>query len=171
MTIVFQQITSLSEVDIDGLFEDSFPDLDVNFFDHTTAQTHEEKKAFYFQQLQDAMNGTSYLQREEDTSFFMFKGSIDGVDCVFNAGFIEIGGIYRGHWYLTRPINGNRSWINSEESAIARKQFFNSNGIQAFKAGGAPGSLVHSTIKRNPNLTVVDEKPVNEVSTELTVEV
>lgn len=171
MTIVFKEIASLLEVDIDGLFEDSFPDIDVNFFNFTTATTHEEKKAFYFGQLQDAIKGTSYLQREGDR-FFMFKASIDGTDCVFNGGFIETSGAYRGHWYLSRPINGSRSWITSTETSAARKDFFTSVGITSFKAGGDPSSMVLSNIRRNQNVTVVAEDPVaNSDNIELTVQV
>lgn len=175
MNILFQQITSLEEVDLQGLFNDSFPDIDINFFNHTEVSTIEEKSAFYFNQLLDAMNGQSYLQNPGDR-FIMFKGSYEGIDCVFNAGFIDLdvnfNYSYRGHWYLSRPINGSRSWIRDTDTTELRNQFFSSIGVSSYKARGKSDSLMLSSIRRNPNVTVINEATINNgQDTELTISV
>jgi hypothetical protein len=178
MAIIFEKIETLDEVDSEGLYLSSFPDIDYNFFSQVSnVETDEEKKQFYFDQLQEAIDGTSGIQRPDET-FLMFKGSIDGVDCVFNGGFVNSETkTYRGHWYLSRPIDGSRSWIVSAESAAIRANFFKSLDITSFVAPSHPSSLVLRSIRNNPNITVIRDETFetvgdapNKVEIEISVE-
>lgn len=170
MTIVYEQISSLASVDIDGLFDGSFPDIDQNFFSKVPSVVeYADKKAFYLDQLELAIAGNSPLWREGDT-FFMFKGSIDGVDCVFNAGFVNEGS-YRGHWYLCKVVNASKAWIFTDETTAARNTFFGANGIVSYKAMGHTNSNVISAIRRNAKLNIINETIINIDDVELTIEV
>lgn len=164
MNILFQQINTLQEVDVQGLFQDSFPEIDLNFFSHANVTTYEEKSALYFGQLLDAINGQSYLQ-EPGNRFIMFKGSYEGVDCVFSAGFIDLDinndYSYRGHWYLSRPINGSRAWIREADTNELRNAFFRSIGVSSYKLRGREGSLVLSNIKRVAGANIINETTFN----------
>jgi hypothetical protein len=158
MNIAFQQITTLDQVDFDGLFLSSFPDIDNNFIWRRDFQTAEQKQAFYQNQLQSAIDGESYLQQEGET-FLMYKVTIDGNDHVLAAGFVEptTPGTFRGHWYLTKKYNNSRSWIHDSNTAPVRAQFFASQGIGQYKTPTHADSAFLASIKRNNANTIVEE--------------
>lgn len=158
MNVAFQQITTLDQVDFDDLFLSSFPDIDNNFIWRQDLQTTEQKQAFYQDQLQSAIDGESYLQREGET-FLMYKVTIDGNDHLLAAGFMEptTPGTFRGHWYLTKKYNDSRSWIHDVNTAYVRGQFFTSQGIGQYKTPTHADSAFLAAIKRNNANTIVDE--------------
>jgi hypothetical protein len=137
----------------------------MNFFNKTETTTYEEKKALYFNQLVDAVLGQSYLKRPEDIRFIMFKGSYEGTDCVFNAGFVDLdvnfNYSYRGHWYLSRPLNGSRNWIREADTNELRNAFFRSIGLSSYKALGKTDSLVLSSLKRAAGVNIINERLFN----------
>lgn len=156
MTVTFEKINTLSDVDFNALCDASFPDIDINFFNKVPKEmSDEEKKQYYFDQCDFAANGLSPLQKEGE-SFFGFKIVVDGVDRVLNAGFLEADGTtYRGHWYLTSPIDGSRSFIYSAETAAVRQAFFQSEGITHYKAPTFTGSLMYQALQRNNTSNVI----------------
>ncbi len=156
MAVTFDKINTLSDVDFESLYDASFPDININFFNKVPKEmTEEQKKQYYFNQCNSAVNGLSPLQKEGE-SFFGFKIVVDGVDRVLNAGFLEVDGTtYRGHWYLTSPINGSRSFIYSAETAAVRQAFFESEGITHYKAPTFAGSLMYRALQRNNTSNVI----------------
>ena len=166
MNITFERIYSLADVDYDTLCDDSFPDIDNNFFEKVPGQlTVEQKKQYYYDQCQAAIDGRSSLQKDAEI-FFGFKIVVDGIDRVLNAGFVEADGVtYRGHWYLTSPIDGSRSFIYSAEAAAARRAFYEANGIAHYKAPTFTGSLMYQALHRNntSNVVSIEEETVNSV--------
>lgn len=157
MAVTFERIYSIADVDFDTLCDDSFPDINNNFFVKVDGNhTDSEKKQYYLDQLLAAMAGTSGLQKEGE-SFFGFKIVINGVDRVLNAGFVEADGTtYRGHWYLTSPIGGSRSFIYTEEAGTARRTFYQSNGITHYKAPTFNSSLMYQALQRNDTSNVIN---------------
>jgi hypothetical protein len=156
MTVTFEKINTLSDVDFESLCDASFPDIDINFFNKVPKEmTDDQKKQYYFDQCNSAVSGLSPLQKEGE-SFFGFKIVVDGVDRVLNAGFLEADGTtYRGHWYLASPINGSRSFIYSAETATVRQAFFQSEGITYYKAPTFTGSLMYQALQRNNTSNVI----------------
>lgn len=169
MTFQFQKINTLAEVDFDGLFIESFPDFDINFLWQPEITTIELKKDFYKNQLEAAINGISPLIAPNE-SFMMYKVSQDNVDILLCAGFIEEDGIsFRGHWYLSRPINGSRSWIHSSDMIANRKAFFTNAGVTSLVFPTHNSSLMYKTVKRNPVFPSVDEQEFSATKTVLRV--
>ena len=154
--ITFERVYTLSDFDFDTLVNDSFPDININFFNQVPfVLTDTEKKQYYLNQLTHAFNGTSPLQKEGE-SLFGFKIVVDGIDKVVNFGFIEADGItYRGHWYLTSTVNGSRSFIYSSEAGVARHNFYTSLGITSYKAPTFKASLMYKALRRNNSSNVI----------------
>lgn len=170
MTFQFQKINSLSEVDFNGLFLESFPDFDINFLWASDLTTPDSKKEFYQSQLELAINGNSPLATPTET-FMMYKVSQDQVDLLLCAGFIEEDGVsFRGHWYLTRAVNGSRAWIHLPEMIASRKAFFTNQGITSLAVPTHTNSLMYKSVKRNPLFTSVNEQEFTATKTVLRVQ-
>ena len=154
--ITFERVYTLTDFDFDTLVTDSFPDININFFNQVPFElTDTEKKQYYLDQLTHALNGTSPLQKEGE-SLFGFKIVVDGIDKVVNFGFIEADGVtYRGHWYLTSTVNGSRSFIYSSEADVARHNFYTSFGITSYKAPTFKTSLMYQALQRNNSSNVI----------------
>ncbi len=165
MTFQFQKINSLSEVNFDELFVESFPDFDINFLWMPELTTIELKKEFYRNQLEAAIAGNSPLAAPNE-KFMMYKVSQGAVDFLLCAGFIEADGVsFRGHWYLSRSINGSRSWIHFAEMINSRKTFFNGEGITTLVVTTHADSLMYKSVKRNPIFTGLTEELVTPTKT------
>lgn len=164
MAYQFEQIASLDQVDFDGLFAASFPDIDNNFLWMDELATDELKKDFYLNQLRTALDGNSSLSREpESERFLMYKITNDGVDYLLAAGFVEPGGCFRGHWYLTRPNSGSRSWIYDADTAAARVAFFESVGVYSYKALTHASAALYTSLRNNAarnNLQILDQQTI-----------
>lgn len=165
MIITHQKITSLSEVNFDYLFLESVTRMEGNFLWARPDFTVEEKRDFYYNQLQDAIEGRSHLIKENET-FFMFKTILDGEDKELSAGFIGQNGVYRGHWNLSAPDStGSRNWIYTQEARDSRKALFNANGIVAYSMPTFVGSDLYRFVKYRENagfFKILEEKPTIE---------
>lgn len=161
MTVIHQKITSLAEVDFDYLFTESASRIDGNFL-WNPSFTLEDKKQFYYNQIQDAIEGKSHLIKDGET-FFMFKTMIDGQDKELSAGFKGIDGKYRGHWNLSAPDNtGSRNWIYTKETRDSRKLLLNSEGITAYSMPTYVGSDLYKFVKYRKNagnFELLEERP------------
>jgi hypothetical protein len=163
MNIQIQQLFSLEDIDFDGLFDSSFPDMDTNYYllADNTGPT-ETKRQTYYKTLSDAMAGTSPLQKE-NTYVFGFKVVIDGADHLMNVGFVDhVSGVFTTHWFLTKPYNNTRSFIHSVEYKQLRSQFFLDNEIQYYQITTPYNSLLYKSIKQsnaNSAVELVDEQP------------
>lgn len=178
MALEFIPITNLSLVDFNGLFAASAEVLDSNYMWPDAAMSTDEKRQHYLSQLQSAIAGNFGVHDDTDT-FFMFKVTNDGVDLMLNAGFVSESGVYRTHWYLTRPDAGSRNWIYSPAMATLRRKFFANSDIVAYEVRTIAGSQLYTAVKQRINSgslvllaerpTVAGDNPFNLVT--LTVEV
>lgn len=158
MNIQFQTITSLAEVDFDDLYESSLPDINNNFLWAAHLETDEQRKEFYREQLSLAIAGESPLAK--GNQFLMYKVTIDGVDHLLAAGFIEEDPrCFKGHWYLTKKHNNSRSWIFAPETAPIRAAFFAQHDVDTYKAPTHVDSAFYAALKRNSANNIVDEVP------------
>lgn len=158
MNIEFQTVTSLAEVDFDGLYSSSLPDINNNFLWAENLRTDEERKEFYRTQLLSAMAGESYLSSGNE--FFMYKIVIDGVDHLLAAGFIEPSPrCFKGHWFLTKAYNNSRSWIFAPETTPIRSAFFASYNIDMYKAPTHVNSAFYAALRRNSGDKILEEVP------------
>lgn len=162
MIISYEKIASLNEVNFDYLFIESFSRLDTNFLWYKPDLTFSDKKEFYLNQLQSAIEGKFPLEKDGDR-FFMYKTLLDGEEKELSAGFIGIDGSYRGHWNLSASDTlGSRNWMYTKEARDARKILFNSNGAYSYTIFTFIGSDLYKFIKyrRNAgNFNIIEEKP------------
>lgn len=176
MLLQFEQVTSLNQIDFDTLYANSSAAFDRNFpwnlaFPLQTP-TIEEKKNFYLNQLQQAINSNSSLQHENE-ELLMFKVLLDGKVVMFKGGFVEADQItHRGHWFLTDTDDtGSRNWMYSAEFDEAQRNFYAQFGITHHKVLTYEGADLYRMMKsrtyyvQSRNLIgraiVIDEQPMN----------
>lgn len=162
MSVEILVVNSLDEIDFDALFDGSYPQIDDSFIwpDLTTL---EEKKQYYRNQLESAINGTWPLTNKSER-LFMFKGIYNGVVMEFVAGYIEEDNeTFRGHWCLTQSDDsGSKNKIHIAPAQQARTAFYHSNGIYYYKTPTFKNSMFYRWIKYRNNsgaIEVIAEEP------------
>lgn len=162
MNIELELIESLDAIDFDYMFSESFSRLELNFIWPVNVTTYEQKKEYFLNRLQSAIDGDWKLKNDDDT-FLMMITKADGVIVEFSAGYLEADGGLSLHWNLTAPVpGGNRNWRYSPEAQQARKDFAVSIGATSFKEHTYVGSLLYRTLKSRAtagNYTIEEEIP------------
>jgi hypothetical protein len=143
----FKAINGIYEVDFDTLYRSSDPQIDSNFLWADNLTDYESKKEFYKTQLQLAVNDQSPLKKEGE-KFLMFKVSIDNMDTMLRAGFIEVGNsTLRTHWFLLGPNpSGSRNWIYTEEYDTKHREFLAQFNVTKQLASTFVGSPVYNML-------------------------
>lgn len=161
-TVVYEEITSLADIDFDLLFQQSFDRLDANFLWPSPLVTYDQKKEYYYNQLTSAINGTWELKSPTEV-FKMYRTIVDGQIAEFVAGYVDNGDTYGGRWYLTAPTpDGSRNWMYTPEAQAARKVFFTDNGLVNIKYYTFVNSDLYRLVKMratNGGITLLDEYP------------
>ena len=157
MTMQFQAINGIYEANFDSLYQNSTPAIDSNFLWMDTLLDYESRKEAYKSQLQLAVNGESTLKKEGET-FFMFKVTIDGIDTMLRAGFIEVGtGIFRNHWFLVGTnSNNSKSWIYTEEYDTKHREFLAQYNVTKHSAPTFIGSPLYVMLKDRSDYAITN---------------
>ena len=116
------KITSLNDIDFDGLFAGSLPRMDAGTFIWPEGITSEaEKKAYMWARLEKILaqsNNLSYLH------------TVDGEQVAAIFG-VKNGNMYAAGLSLVRPdSNGSRAFIYRQDVLDAQKAFFAEHGIE-----------------------------------------
>lgn len=147
MNIEFVQIDSLDDIDFDYLFSESYVRMENTFLWAPGINTYEQRKQFYFNQLQSGIDGTWPLKNDTDT-FVMIVTKVDNEVVEFAAGFMDEDRYLSLRWHLTAPgSTGNRNWRYSAEANQARRALVSQLNAAGFKEFTWKGSLHYRMLR------------------------
>ena len=119
--LTFSRVYSLTEVDLDRLFNESLPEMNNGTYVWGTEVNTDSLK---YQHIRTVLNQLLVLGNA-----FMYKVVEDGVDISFIVATLDNGTLNTKLTFIGYNANASKSWVYYESTRLAREAFYNENGI------------------------------------------
>lgn len=149
MIVEYSLLESLDNIDVNSFYDASASTIAMHFpLWPAEVVTDEQRKEYYVNLfIESCKQSPSGIAPIPNSKFIMFKATLDGVDSLLSAGYVDETKCFTPQWYFTKPdVNGSRNWLYTQDDA--EHAFYRSQGITSFIVSAFKNSILYNNIKQ-----------------------